>query len=419
MPSDTSSSDENFAANTALPQPPRTNQNVPMNSAASRCSIVGSRMRDSFVGRNAVRRAVTRAGRTSGPVVSESFLDGNHRDVRDRDDDRTSTVTAALDGRFIGHPRSKAVVDRRRSHDVRGEHSGSGRGHHRHERLGRGRHLGDHDHPGHRRAHRGPEECRHSDERHRNGQLRCVSRPYRVEASDEQQPPQRTDGQQWREQAAGHRRRVRQGTGDEPHREDSDDDGENEVLSAEDPLGQVLAAAHRERVHEHREPDDRTDDGRLRQGRDSAYRARRGRGTTTSTRCRRHQDIRSAVRRRRKGATMPEPERRWVRRGSRRGFPGSAESKPTAATHAKSVARTVFTRNDLVTSSRVKSVPPIGALNATARPAPPNAVCIILTSESGSRARRAVSAPIAAPMCTVGPFAAQHEPRSRCSTRHR
>ena len=56
-----------------------------------------------------------------------------------------------------------------------------------------------------------------------------------------------------------------------------------------------------------------------------------------------------------------------------------------------------------MTSSRVKRVPPIGALNATARPAPPNAVCIILTSESGSRARRAASAPIAAPMCTVGP----------------
>ena len=31
-------------ANTALPQPPSTNQNVPMNSAASRCDIVGSRM---------------------------------------------------------------------------------------------------------------------------------------------------------------------------------------------------------------------------------------------------------------------------------------------------------------------------------------------------------------------------------------
>ena len=45
----------------------------------------------------------------------------------------------------------------------------------------------------------------------------------------------------------------------------------------------------------------------------------------------------------------------------------------------------------------------MGALNATARPAPPNAVCIILTSESGSRARLAASAPIAAPMCTVGP----------------
>src|SRR5690349_4893818 len=48
MPTETPP-EENFAANTALPQPPRTNQNVPMNSAANRCSIVGSRMRDSFV----------------------------------------------------------------------------------------------------------------------------------------------------------------------------------------------------------------------------------------------------------------------------------------------------------------------------------------------------------------------------------
>ena len=47
----------------------------------------------------------------------------------------------------------------------------------------------------------------------------------------------------------------------------------NDVLSAEDPLCQVLAAAHRERVDEHREPDDGTDDGCLRQGRDSANRS--------------------------------------------------------------------------------------------------------------------------------------------------
>ncbi len=84
-------------------------------------------------------------------------------------------------------------------------------------------------------------------------------------------------------------------------------------------------------------------------------------------------------------------------------FPSKSREHATAVTAEKSVARTVFTRNDLVTSSRVNRVPPIGALNATARPAPPNAVCIILTSESGSRARRAASAPIAAPMCTVGP----------------
>ena len=78
---------------------------------------------------------------------------------------------------------------------------------------------------------------------------------------------------QRREQSARHRRRVRQGACDEPHRKYSDDDGQHEVLSAEDPLCQVLAAAHRERVDEHREPDDRTDDGRLRQGRDAAYRS--------------------------------------------------------------------------------------------------------------------------------------------------
>ena len=45
MPSDTPSDDANFAANTALPQPPRTNQNVPMNSAVKRCSMVGGVMR--------------------------------------------------------------------------------------------------------------------------------------------------------------------------------------------------------------------------------------------------------------------------------------------------------------------------------------------------------------------------------------
>src|SRR5712671_4959925 len=69
----------NFAANTALPQPPNTNQNVPMNSAASRCIIVGSRMRDSSVGCDAVRGAFHACGER-GPVVSESFFDGDFRD---------------------------------------------------------------------------------------------------------------------------------------------------------------------------------------------------------------------------------------------------------------------------------------------------------------------------------------------------
>ena len=47
----------------------------------------------------------------------------------------------------------------------------------------------------------------------------------------------------------------------------------NDVLPAEDSLCQVLAAAHRERVYEHREPDDGTDDGCLRQGGDPANRS--------------------------------------------------------------------------------------------------------------------------------------------------
>ena len=42
------------------------------------------------------------------------------------------------------------------------------------------------------------------------------------------------------------------GTGDEPQCKDSDDDGKNDVVSAEDALSQVIAAAHRLRVHEHR-----------------------------------------------------------------------------------------------------------------------------------------------------------------------
>jgi hypothetical protein len=44
MPSETPSDDSNFAAKTALPQPPRTNQKVPMNSAVNRCSMVGGVM---------------------------------------------------------------------------------------------------------------------------------------------------------------------------------------------------------------------------------------------------------------------------------------------------------------------------------------------------------------------------------------
>src|SRR4051812_37573796 len=59
----------------------------------------------------------------------------------------STLISAALNRGFVGHPLSKAVIDRRRSHDVRGEHRRSGRGHHRHEHLGRGRHFYDDDHP--------------------------------------------------------------------------------------------------------------------------------------------------------------------------------------------------------------------------------------------------------------------------------
>src|SRR4051812_20848953 len=97
-------------------------------------------------------------------------------------------------------------------------------------------------------------------------------------------------------------------------------------------------------------------------------------------------------------------------------FPNTSREHATPAVHENRVARTVFTLKDLVTSSRVKRVPPIGALKATARPAPPSAVCIILTSESGSRARLAASAPIAAPMCTVGPSRPSTRPDPMLST---
>src|SRR6476469_5794054 len=97
-------------------------------------------------------------------------------------------------------------------------------------------------------------------------------------------------------------------------------------------------------------------------------------------------------------------------------FPNTSRKHATPAAHEKRVARTVFILEDLVTSSRVKRVPPIGALKATARPAPPSAVCIILTSESGSRARLAASAPIAAPMCTVGPSRPSTSPDPMLST---
>ena len=97
-------------------------------------------------------------------------------------------------------------------------------------------------------------------------------------------------------------------------------------------------------------------------------------------------------------------------------LPMMRREQATPAAAEKSAARTVFTRNDFVTSSRVNSAPPMGALNATASPAPPSAVCIILTSDRGSRARLAASAPIAAPMCTVGPSRPSTSPDPMLST---
>lgn len=80
----------------------------------------------------------------------------------------------------------------------------------------------------------------------------------------------------------------------------------------------------------------------------------------------------------------------------------------TAAATDRTTGTTVRKRKLPVTSSKTNSAPPIGALNATASPAPDTEVCS-RRSCSGRRAQRAVSAPTAAPMCTIGPS----RPRTR------
>ena len=56
-----------------------------------------------------------------------------------------------------------------------------------------------------------------------------------------------------------------------------------------------------------------------------------------------------------------------------------------------------------VISSRQNRVPAIGALNATASPAPASADCMVWISSTVARAVLPHHAPIVAPMCTVGP----------------
>ena len=75
----------------------------------------------------------------------------------------------------------------------------------------------------------------------------------------------------------------------------------------------------------------------------------------------------------------------------------------TAATTANTVGTTRRNRTERPTSSSAKSAPPIGAVNATASPAPLSDVCITRTSASSRPPRRPVSAPTTEPMCTVGP----------------
>src|SRR5882762_5768289 len=77
MPTD-APSETNLAANTALPQPPKTSQNVPMNSAASRCDIVGAVIAVTYLGISSLELPVTRGSHVLSrfrPVVAESAPD--------------------------------------------------------------------------------------------------------------------------------------------------------------------------------------------------------------------------------------------------------------------------------------------------------------------------------------------------------
>jgi len=164
-------------------------------------------------------------------------------------------------------------LDRWRSHDVPPtKHRGSGRGHTSARAawwwpssLQRGQRR-------HGRTHvaRRMPPCRRAPS---NANCVASSGHYGVEAYDEKQIPQRAHGHAAVRTARRAPEPSTKGACDEPHRKDSDDGGDNEVLSAEDQLCQVLSAAHGERGRRHREPNDRADDGSLRQGWDSAYRS--------------------------------------------------------------------------------------------------------------------------------------------------
>ena len=74
-----------------------------------------------------------------------------------------------------------------------------------------------------------------------------------------------------------------------------------------------------------------------------------------------------------------------------------------AAVHAVAVATTVRVSKRCSISSKTKSMPPIGALNAVARPAPAPAASSAGHCSRTIRTRVAIIDPSAAPICTVGP----------------
>ena len=217
---------------------------------------------------------------------------------------------------------------------------------------------------------------------------------------------QRAEGRAHREERgeepAGSPRRVAERADEEAHGEEQDQLAQHDA-AGQDRLGEIVAAADEQGEEPRHHADDRTHHRGASQRRQRAH----GLGDREQAKGQGVVGRRRPPRAQRRGRRTAGGARARARRAAPRRIPACRRGERGAPRRPRRripiVARTSRGVKLSVSSSNTKIDAPIGALKATARPAPAPAAFMMVRSGASGRKRRAHVVPIAAPICTVGP----------------